>query len=182
MEVKEEHLALEAKDLEKLRERVSYYRIGLWVSYLLILAGIIILVFIENPFVSFMIGGIGLAATVAFYIQISKVKSDLKSNTKIRISGIISNLLIEKPGCTVTYEKIPPDKVKIDVKTPSGFELYEETIVLGAGQKDLFFYTLHIGSKEIQLSRAQFFSLDKSDNIVIEISKNQEVLSLSKIK
>jgi hypothetical protein len=181
MEFKKEILDLDAGDNKRLKKQIGLYRIGQIISFFVLGFGALAYTLWDNPFIVFMLAILGLGGVAGFSIMIKRVKDDLKNAKKTRITGKVTQLEIKQSANQISYEKLPNNRVKIEVKTPSGFENYEQDYVLGAGEKDLFFYILHIGAEKLRITRQEFFSLDEGDPIEVEYSESREILSLVKV-
>lgn len=181
MGISREEVPFSDKDKLKIESKVSYFKTGVIVGILLILVGITLQFILDILFVSLLIGAIGIISTIVFTYSIKQIKNDMLSGYKTRIVGAIERLWIHKSGCSIVYKKLSDQRVEIIEKSAKGTTILNQNYVLGAGEKDMYYYKLLIGGEELIINRSDLLSIDAHDKIQIEYSKNKTVLSLKKI-
>lgn len=177
MEFKKEILDLDAGDNKRLKKQIGLYRIGQIISFFVLGIGAFAYVIWDNPFVVLTLAIIGLGGVAGFGIMIKRVKDDLKSSKKTRLTGKVSELKVKQDGKKVGFEKLPNERIKFELKE----EEIEQDHVLGTGEHELFHYFLVLGDEELCISREEFLNLDAGDSIEVEYSESREILSLVKV-
>ncbi len=177
MEFKKEILDLDASDNERLNKQIGLYRVGQIISFFVLGFGALAYTLWDNPFIVFMLAILGLGGGAGFGIMLKRVKDDLKSSKKTRLTGKISELKVKKDGKKVGFEKLPNQRIKFELQK----EVIEQDYVLGTGEHELFHYYLMLGDEELCISREEFLSLDTGDSVEVEFSYSREILSLVKV-
>lgn len=180
MTSKRKIVELSSEDKALIKKKVVTFDIGLIVSLGLLVFSIYPLFAWSNLTLTIFLDVIGLAGTAGFLYMKRLVGKDLVDGSKTIIQGFVDSLEIKQSGNKITYQKQPNQRVKISVDTPNGFKELDQNLVLGAGEKDLFFYMMTIDGVTLKLSRSAFFSLETGDHIEVAFSASQQVLHLKR--
>lgn len=173
-------LPLTPEELLQLKRQNNHYRIAQYVAWgLLPVCGV--LFFWKYYAIASILLFVLVVGIATLSVLMRHTKKDMEAGVKTELIGPVESLVIRKPGCTITFEKMPESRVRISVKTPGGFEEYDQPLVLGAGERDLFFYTVVIDGESIDVSRGQFFRLDQGNTVRIAFTSSKKVLEVENV-
>lgn len=174
----EQEINLDQNDLDLLEKKAKVrMSIGIILLLLFLIAGSVVF-FTMDQLLGMILLIIGGPVFLILFNSSKKIRKEMKSGKKIRISGKIDELTISRPGESISWKMISPDQVQLSIKTPGGSKEVIEPVDLAPGQKDEYFYELLINGRKITLSRKQFFTFDPGKEVNLEILPNNELIRI----